>query len=58
MLKMAPMFSSKISIEFQDSRSDVVKAAREEIVSTMVEQRNHFSNKIDDFHVLIDELKN
>ena len=30
----------------------------EEIVPIKVEQRNHFSNKFNDFQVLIEELKN
>ena len=49
MLKMTPMFFSKIFVESQDSRSDAVETAHEEIVPTMVEQRNHFSNKFNDF---------
>ena len=55
---MTPMFFSKIFVKSQDSGYDVVEVAHEEIVPAMVEQRNHFSNKFDDFQVLIEELKN
>ena len=54
---MPPIFFSKISIEARDSRSDVAEAEHEEILPTMVEQRNHFSNKFDDFQLSIEELK-
>ena len=50
---MPPMFCSKIFVESQDSIYDVAKAEREGIVLAMVEQRNHFPKKFDDFQVLI-----
>ena len=49
---------SKIFVEYQDSGFDAIEATHEEIVPAMVEQRNHFSNKIHDFQALIEELKN
>ena len=52
------MFWSKIFVESQDSRYDVVEAAKEGIVPAMVEQKNNFFNKFDDFQALIEELKN
>ena len=58
MLKMPQMFLSTIFVESQDSGSHVAKAAQEEIVPTMVEQRNNFSNKFEDFQALIDDLMN
>ena len=58
MLKMAPMFFSKIFVESYDLRSENVEAPNEEIVLAMVEQRYHFSNKFDDFQALKEELKN
>ena len=58
MLKMLLMFLSKIFVESQDSGSNVVETTQEEIVLTMMEQRNHFSNKFDDFQALIKEFKN
>ena len=51
------MFLSKIFVESQDLGSNATEAAQEEIVSAIVEQRNHFSNKFDDFQALIEELK-
>ena len=58
MLKMGPMFFSKIFVESQGSGSDATETTQEEIVLAIVEQRNHFSNKFDDFQVLKEELKN
>ena len=55
---MPPMFWSKIFVESQDSRYDVVEAAKEGIVPAMVEQKNKFFSKFDDFQALIEELKN
>ena len=52
------MFFSKIFVESQVSRSDAGEVAQEEIVPTILEQRNHFYNKFDDFHPLMEELKN
>ena len=56
---MPSNFWSKIFVESQDSGSDVVEVAYEEIVLAMVEQieRNNLFNKFDDFQVLIEELK-
>ena len=54
---MPPIFLSQIFVESQNSRSDAVEVAQEENFPTMVEQRNNFSNKFDDFQALIDELK-
>ena len=45
---MPPMFLSKIFVESQDSRFDVVEAWHEENVPTMVEQIKHFSKNFDD----------
>ena len=57
---MPSNFWSKIFVESQDLRSDAAEVAHEEIVLAMVEQieRNRFSNKFDDFQVLIEGLKN
>ena len=56
---MPSNFWSKIFVESQDSGSDVVEVAYEEIVLAMVEkiERNNLFNKFDDFQVLIEELK-
>ena len=58
MLKMAPMFFSKIFVESQVSGSDAGEVAQEGIVPAIVEQINNFYNKFDDFHPLMEELKN
>ena len=55
---MPPMFWSKIFLESRDSGFDAIEAPHKEIVPAMVEQRNHFSNKFEDFQALIENWKN
>ena len=58
LLKMSPMFWSKIIEESWDSRSYATETTQKWIVPAMVDKRNNFSNKFDDFQTIIEGLKN